>query len=71
MRKTLSLSPRTHLFIKDGALFIKLQRPHHHDPMKADFYIIKKFGINRLKEIHQWSGDILKAHEEAGNVETN
>ena len=26
MRKTLSLSPRTHFFIKDSALFIKLQR---------------------------------------------
>ncbi len=65
MNKTLSLSTRTHLFIKDGALFIKLQRPHNLDPKKADFYIIKKFGVNRLKEIHEWTGKALKEIEES------
>ena len=64
MRKTLSLSPRTHLFIKDSALFIKLQRPHNLDPMKADYFIIKKFSLNRLKEIHEWTGQALKEIEE-------
>ena len=51
MRKTLSLSPRTHLFIKDEALFIKLQRPHNLDPMKADYFIIKKFSITNLNAL--------------------
>lgn len=64
MRKTLSLSPRTHLFIKDSALFIKLQRPHNLDPMKADYFIIKKFSLNCLKEIHDWTGQALKEIEE-------
>lgn len=63
MRKTLSLSPRTHLFIKDSALFIKLQRPHSLDPMKADYYIIKKFSINRLKEIRDWADAMIQASE--------
>ncbi len=67
MRKTLSLSPRTHLFIKDEALFIKLQRPHNLDPMKADYYIIKKFSIKRLKEIRDWADAIIK-DSESSNV---
>ena len=65
MNKTLSLSPRTHLFIKDEALWIKLQRPHKHDPMKADYYIIKKFKLNQIQKIHEWTGEILKENEES------
>ena len=60
MKATLSLSRRSHLFIKDGALFIKLQQPNKHNPLKADFYILKKLSLSRLKEIHEWSGQILK-----------
>ena len=67
MRKTLSLSPRTHLFIKDEALFIKLQRPHNLYPMKADYFIIKKFSIKRLKEIRDWADAIIK-DSESSNV---
>ena len=67
MKKTLSLSPRTHLFIKDEALFIKLQRPHNLNPMKADYFIIKKFSINRLKEIRDWADTIIK-DSESSNV---
>jgi len=63
MQKTLSLSPRTHLFIKDGALFIKLQRPHNLNPAKADYFIIKKFSINRLKEIRDWADEIINESE--------
>lgn len=65
MNKTLSLSRRTHLFIKDGALFIKLQRPHNLDPKKQDFYIIKQFSLNQLKQIHDWTGEALKEIEES------
>ncbi len=67
MRKTLSLSPRAHFFIKDSALFIKLQRPHNLDPVKADYYIIKKFSINRLKDIREWADAIIK-DSESSNV---
>lgn len=67
MRKTLSLSPRAHFFIKDSALFIKLQRPHNLDPMKADYFIIKKFSINRLKDIREWADAIIK-DSESSNV---
>lgn len=65
MNKTLSLSNRAHLFIKDNALFIKLQKPNQHHPLKPDFYILKKLSIKRLKEIHEWSGQILKEIEES------
>lgn len=60
MRETLSLSPRTHLFIKDGALWVKLQKPNQQQPMKPDFYIIKKLKIAKLQALHEWSGQILK-----------
>lgn len=70
MRKTLSLNRRAHLYVKDGALWIKLQRPHNLDPMKADLYILKKFHIERLKEIRDWADEIIK-NTENNNVETN
>ena len=70
MSKTLSLSRRTHLFIKDGQLFIKLQRQNQRDPKRDDYYIIKKFGLERLKEIHEWSGDIIK-ESESSNVKAD
>ena len=60
MSKTLSLSRRAHLFIKDGSLFVKLQRAHNLDPKKQDFYIIKQFSVNQLKQIHDWTGKALK-----------
>lgn len=65
MKVTLSLSPRTHLFIKDDALWIKLQKPNQRQPRKPDFYIVKKFSVKRLQEIHEWSGQILKDIEES------
>ena len=60
MSKTLSLSRRAHFFIKKDALFIKLQRAHNLDPKKQDFYIIKQFSVNQLKQIHDWTGKALK-----------
>ena len=63
MRKTLSLTRRAHLYVKDDALWIKLQRPHNLDPMKADLYILKKFSIERLKEIRDWADAIIKDGE--------
>jgi len=70
MSKTLSLSRRTHLFVKDGQLFIKLQRQNQRDPKRDDYYIIKKFGLERLKEIHEWSGNIIK-ESESSNVKAD
>lgn len=67
MQKTLSLNRRTHLFVRGDALYIKLQRPHNLDPMKADFYIIKKFNIKRLREIRDWADTIIKEHEALNN----
>lgn len=63
MRKTLSLNRRAHLYVKDGAFWIKLQRPHNLDPMKADLYILKKFGIEQLKEMRDWADAIIKDSE--------
>ncbi len=70
MSKTLSLSRRTHLFIKDGQFFIKLQRQNQRDSKRDDYYIIKKFGLERLKEIHEWSGNIIK-ESESSNVKAD
>lgn len=70
MRKTLSLNRRAHLYVKDGAFWIKLQRPHNLDPMKADLYILKRFSIEQLKEIRDWADEIIK-NTENNNVETN
>lgn len=70
MSKTLSLSRRTHLFVKDGQFFIKLQRQHQRDSKRDDYYIIKKFGLERLKEIHEWSGNIIK-ESESSNVKAD
>lgn len=70
MRRTLSLSRRAHLFVKDGAFFIKLQRPHTLDPMKADLYILKKFHIEQLKDIRDWADAIIK-NSENNNVEAD
>lgn len=63
MSKTLSLSRRAHLFIKDGELFIKLQRQNQRDAKRDDYYIIKKFGVERLKEIRDWADTIIKDRE--------
>lgn len=60
MLKTLSLSKRTHLFIKDGALWVKLQKKNTHSDTKPDFYIMKRLPISKLKEIHDWTGQQLK-----------
>ena len=70
MSKTLSLSRRAHLFVLDNELFIKLQRQHQRDPKRDDYYIIKKFGLERLKEIHEWSGNIIK-ESESSNVKAD
>lgn len=70
MRKTLSLNRRAHLYVKDGAFWIKLQRPHNLDPMKADLYILKRFSIEQLKKIRDWADEIIK-NTENNNVETN
>ncbi len=63
MSKTLSLSRRAHLFIKAGEFFIKLQRQNQRDPKRDDYYIVKKFGLERLKEIHEWLGKMIKESE--------
>lgn len=64
MSKTLSLNRRTHLFIKDDALYIKLQNPAPPtQPMRPDFYIVKKFELERLKEIRDWADAIIKDSE--------
>ena len=70
MSKTLSLSRRTHLFIKDGQFFIKLQRQNQRDPKRDDYYIMKKFELERLKEIHEWLGKMIK-ESEATNVKSD
>ncbi|MGE6324118.1 hypothetical protein ACQKDA_00180 [Psychrobacter sp. NPDC078370] len=70
MSKTLSLSRRAHLFVLDNELFIKLQRQNQRDPKRDDYYIIKKFGLERLKEIHEWSGNIIK-ESESNNVKAD
>lgn len=70
MSKTLSLSRRAHLFVLDNELFIKLQRQNQRDPKRDDYYIIKKFGLDRLKEIHEWSGNIIK-ESESSNVKAD
>ncbi|MFK3915740.1 MULTISPECIES: hypothetical protein [Psychrobacter] len=70
MSKTLSLSRRAHLFVLDNELFIKLQRQNQRDPKRDDYYIIKKFGLERLKEIHEWSGNIIK-ESESSNVKAD
>ncbi|MFK4001734.1 hypothetical protein ACI2I3_10340 [Psychrobacter namhaensis] len=70
MSKTLSLNRRTHLFIKDGELFIKLQRQNQRDPKRDDYYIIKKFGLERLKEIRDWIDKMIK-ESEATNVKAD
>lgn len=70
MSKTLSLSRRAHLFIKDGQFFIKLQRQNQRDPKRDDYYIMKKFELERLKEIHEWSGNIIK-ESESSNVKAD
>lgn len=58
MGKTLMLSRRCHLFIKDDELFIKLQRPN---PMneKKDLYIIKRFPLGVLVKIRDWANENL------------
>jgi len=63
MRRTLSLTPRTHFFIKDDQLFIKLQRPNYKDPMKADLYIMQKLSIEHLKKIRDWADTIINNKE--------
>lgn len=70
MSKTLSLSRRAHLFVLDNELFIKLQRQNQRDAKRDDYYIIKKFGLERLKEIHEWSGNIIK-ESESSNVKAD
>lgn len=70
MSKTLSLSRRAHLFVRGDALFIKLQTPHNKMPDKADIYILKKFSIDRLKEIRDWTDAMIKASE-SGNGKTD
>ena len=61
--KTLSLSRRAHLFIKDGQFFIKLQRQNQRNPKRDDYYIVKKFELERLKEIHAWIGKQIEENE--------
>lgn len=70
MSKTLSLSRRAHLFIKDDQFFIKLQRQNQRDPKRDDYYIMKKFELERLKEIHVWLGKMIKENE-ATNVKAD
>ena len=60
MSKTLSLSTRAHLFVKDGALFIKLQRANQVEANRPDYYILKRFPESKLRQLHEWSGQILK-----------
>lgn len=62
MCKTLSLSRRAHLFVRDDALFIKLQAPHNRMP-ETDIYILKRFSIERLKEIRDWADSIIEESE--------
>lgn len=65
MSKALSLSNRAHFFIKDNALFIKLQNMNTKSEKRPDYYILKKFPPSKLREIHEWSGQILKEIEES------
>ena len=50
MSKTLSLNRRAHLFVRDDALFIKLQTPHNKMPDKADIYIQASESSNVKKD---------------------
>lgn len=52
MSKTLSLSRRAHLFVKDGQFFIKLQRQNQRDPKRDDYYIVKKFEQEQIGRAH-------------------
>ena len=70
MSKALSLSRRAHLFVKDGQFFIKLQRQNQRDSKRDDYYIVKKFELERLKEIYAWIGKQIEENE-ATNVKAD
>lgn len=72
MAKTLSLNRRTHLFIKDDKLYIKLQKPNMHNPVANDFYILKRLPIDDLIKIRDWADQVMEGHQNApSNTKTN
>lgn len=63
MQRTLSLNRRTHLFIKDDKLFIKLQKSNTHNPVANDFYILKQLPIADLTKIRDWADQAINNEE--------
>lgn len=63
MQRTLSLNRRTHLFIKDDKLFIKLQKPNTHNPVANDFYILKPLPFDDLIKIRDWADQAINNRE--------
>lgn len=61
MSKTLSLTRRTHLWVRDDKFYIKLQKPNHIDPQREDYYIVKVLKMKDLIELRDWANDNLKA----------
>lgn len=61
MSKTLSLTRRTHLWVRGEKFYIKLQKPNHIDPQCEDYYIVKVLKMKDLIELRDWANDNLKA----------
>lgn len=72
MSKTLSLNRRTHLFIKDEKLYIKLQKPNTHNPVANDFYILKSLPMDDLIKIRNWADQVMEGYQsDPSNAKTN
>lgn len=64
---TLSLNKRTHLFVKDGRLFLKLHKQSHHTD-KRDYSVVNDVSLDDAQRIYQWLGDVIAEHKQTQTI---
>lgn len=62
MQMTLSLTTRTHLFIKDGKLFIKLHKQSQFSDRK-DYSVVNAITLEQAEKAHAWLGQVIAEHK--------
>lgn len=63
MQPTLSLSHRTHFFVKDDKLYIKLHKQSRFSD-KRDYNVVNHVTVEQAKQLHAWLEQVLDAPRE-------
>lgn len=63
MQLTLSLTPRTHLFVKDGKVFFKLHKMSQFSD-RRDYSVVNAITLEQAEKAYEWLGQVIAEHKQ-------